>query len=217
MSWLCACGLVNSGLNEDCPGKLNEHIVGDKHHQISPNKLDWHQISVGIRELRREQQQMTPEEELFSKFYNHEKILVKDMDIIQLREHREELSKIAFEAKARLRASDDETRDRTAKTKTKEWLTSIEGDQSTSDVINVVEARKKRMSKMDKLRKDLLAGGIDEATVNEMIKNLEKKATDSNLKTVTFNKPSVEISAVQVEVKKEEPKEPFNPLSIKFG
>jgi hypothetical protein len=163
--------------------------------------------------------QLTPQEELFAKFYNHEKILVKDMEHVQLREHREELQKIAFEAKARLVAADDETRERKAKTNNKEWLVSADSaGVKDSDLINVPKLRAARMSKMDKLRKQLQDSGIDEATINEMIGNLEKKATEPKLKTVTFSKPSTEISAVQVkESKPEEPSEPFNPASIKFG
>jgi outer membrane murein-binding lipoprotein Lpp len=159
---------------------------------------------------------MTPEEELFAKFYNHEKIMVVDMDVHQLREHRAELSKIAFEAKARLVAADDETRSRTAKTKSKEWLSTIEGDQASSDAINVVETRKKRMSKMDKLREQLVAAKLDEATINEMIGNLEKTATEPKLKTVTFKTKKVteEIGAVQV--KEKTPSEPFDPTKLKF-
>lgn len=138
------------------------------------------------------------------------------MDIIQLREHRAELSKVAFEAKARLVAADDETRSRTAKTKSKDWLTTIEGDQVSSDAINVIETRKKRMSKMDRLRAQLVAAKIDEATINEMIGNLEKTATADNLRTVTFKvektKTSEEIEAIQVEEKP-----PFDPSTIKFG
>lgn len=162
---------------------------------------------------------MTPQEELFAKFYNHEKVLVKDMDIVQLREHREELQKIAFEAKARLVAADDENRERKAKTANKEWLvTDAKPDYDVSSAINVVKKRAERMSKMDKLRDQLAKAGIDEATIKEMVGNLEKKATDSKLKTVTFHKPSDEIAVVQVKVEQNnEPREPFNPASLKFG
>jgi hypothetical protein len=160
---------------------------------------------------------MTPQEELFAKFYNHEKVLVKDMDHIQLREHREELQKIAFEAKARLVAADDETRERKAKTANKEWLvTDTQAPYDVSQAINVVKTRAARMSKMDKLRKQLQDAHIDEATINEMIGNLEVKATDGKLKTVTFNKPTTEVSAVQVREAAANDK-PFDPSALKFG
>ena len=160
---------------------------------------------------------MTPQEELFAKFYNHEKVLVKDMDHIQLREHREQLQTIAFEAKARLVAADDETRERKAKTSNKEWLvTDTTQPYDVSAAINVVKTRQARMSKMDKLRDQLQKAGIDEATIKEMVGNLEKKATDSKLKTVTFNKPATEVSAVQVKASKPEDSVPFNLATLKF-
>lgn len=166
-----------------------------------------------------ENETMTPQEELFARFYNHEKVLVKDMDVVQLREHREELQKIAFEAKARLVAADDEARERKAKTSNKEWLvTDAKPDYDVSSAINVVKKRAERMSKMDKLTEQLKKAGIDDATIREMVGNLEKKATDSKLKTVTFHKPADEIAVVQVKVEKNnEPKEPFNPLSLGFA
>jgi len=165
---------------------------------------------------------MTPQEELFSKFYNQEKILVKDMDTIQLREHREELATIAFEAKARLVATDDEGRERAAKNgKNKDWLTTADTGQVDNDAINAVKVRTARLSKMDKLRNQLLAAGIDEDTVKEMVKNLERKATEKDVKAITFNKPSVEQAVVTVAVNKpvvngDSNKEPFNPSSL-FG
>ena len=160
---------------------------------------------------------MTPQEELFAKFYNHEKVLVKDMDHIVLREHREQLQTIAFEAKARLVAADDETRERKAKTSNKEWLvTDTTQPYDVSAAINVVKTRQARMTKMDKLRDQLQKAGIDEATIKEMVGNLEKKATDSKLKTVTFNKPATEVSAVQVKASKPEDSVPFNLATLKF-
>jgi len=161
---------------------------------------------------------MTPQEELYAQFYNRGKIFVKDMDITQLREHRENLSQIAFEAKATLAAADDELRERKAKSGKKEWVITPSGpDVVTSDAINAVKVRKERMSKMDKMRMQLLNAGIDEETVKEMINNLERKATEANLKVVTFNTPVTETKAVQVEVKKPDAiASPFNPAALTF-
>jgi hypothetical protein len=218
MAWLCSCGCVNSGTNKFCPASLTKTGVWKDrtHKQVSANSPDWVMAYLTAKEVG-----MTPQEELFAKFYNHEKVLVKDMDVSQLREHREELQKIAFEAKARLVAADDEARERKAKTNNKEWLvTDAKPDYDVSNAINVVKKRAERMSKMDKLRKQLETAGIDEATIKEMIGNLEKKATEGKLKTVTFQKPAVETSAVQVKVEKpvdDSPKVPFNPASLSFG
>ncbi len=213
--WLCNCGLKNSGLNQNCAARLTR--LSGEHYQISSNKPDFWQATVIANEVL--MSSMTPNEELFAKFYNHEKLLVKDMDVVQLRTHREELAKIAFEAKARLVAADDEGRERKAKTDNKQWLVSSDEVLST-DAINAPKIRKDRMSKIDKMREQLLKAGIEEATVNEMIGNLEKKATERNLKTVTFNKPTVEISAVQVAAAKpvdDSPKVAFNPSALVFG
>lgn len=162
---------------------------------------------------------MTPNEELFAKYYNRGKVLVKDLDDTSLREHRESLRKTATEAKASLMAADDEIRERNAgkKSKDKEWLVSVDTDRASSDAINAVNARKSRMSKMDKLREQLLSAGISEETVKEMIRDLERKATEKNLKTITFTKPVSEVSAIQVQNKKEEvSSEPFDPSKLKF-
>lgn len=131
---------------------------------------------------------MTKEEELFHNYYARGKVLVKDMDDTSLREHREQLRLIATEAKAQLLAADDEIRERSAKKslKDKEWLATVDTSQSVSDAINVVEKRKARMSKMDKLRQQLIDAGLDDDTVKATIAGLERRATDTSLKAVTF-------------------------------
>lgn len=177
-------------------------------------------VEAGWRYAAERGNKLTPQEELFAKFYNHERLLVKDMDLAQLREHREELQKISFEAKARLTAADEDIRERKAKTTNKEWLVTNDreqkGEYDVTQAINVVKKRAERMSKMDKIREQLAKAGIDEETIKTMVGNLEKKATDSKLKTVTFHKPADEIAAVRV-TEPAQPREPFNPASLKFG
>lgn len=165
---------------------------------------------------------MTPQEELYSKFYNRGKLFVKDMDATQLREHRDKLSEIVLEAKATLASADDELRERKAKTTKKEWLlTPNQPEAVTTDAINAVKVRKERMSKIDKMKAQLLSAGIDEETVKEMISNLERKATESNLKAISFKTTVVEDAIVFVNKEKviavEEPKQPFDPSTLKFG
>ena len=145
-------------------------------------------------------QPMTEQEKLFAKFFSEEKILVADMNDLQLREHREELSKIAFEAKARLTAASDEERERSAKNpNSKQWLVSSDSSINVSDSINGVKIRAARMSKMDKMKKQLQSAGLPDELVNEMINKMEKTATENNLKTVTFNKSVVKTASVTVE------------------
>ena len=218
--WLCSCGMLNQGRHQIC---VNNWFYTNCR-QISANEPDYFMARDTEEEifsinLRRElKQSMTENEQLFATYYNRGKILVKDMDDTQLREHIISLRQIATEAKATLLAADDENRERVAKrtSKGKEWLLTVDDSQSASDLINVVEKRKARMSKMDKLREQLLNANIDEATVNEMVKNLERKATDQKLKTVTFKKPSTEDSAIQVKPKPEISAEPFDPTKL-FG
>lgn len=219
MSWLCKCGLINSGLNESgsCSSAFRD---GKEHYQITPNEPDFIQAVVATQDLRLIGINMTEREDLFVKFYNAEKILVKDMDSVQLREHREQLSQIALEAKARLQADDDESRERNAKSKNKEWQLSDSSVQSNSDAINAPKIRKERMTKLDKMKEQLINAGIDEETVAEMMKNMERKATEKDVKAITFNRPAVEQNIVIVKTKRDdngEVKAPFNPASLNFN
>jgi hypothetical protein len=179
----------------------------DKHYQVSANSPDWIMAAMAAKEVG-----MTPDEELYAKFYNEERVLVKDMDHIQKREHREELQKIAFEARVRHKAVDDDIREDDAKSNKKDWLVT-DTTRPVSDLINAPKVRASRMSKMDKLRNDLQKAHLDEATINEMIRKMESRATDKTLKTVTFSKPSTEVTSVQV---KPAASKPFDPTTL-FG
>jgi hypothetical protein len=186
MSWFCNCGLRNSGLNLNCADLSNKA----EHFQVSNNTPDKYMAIVAGRGLN-----MTEQEALFAQFFNKGKLLVKDMDMTKLREHREVLARVVFEGKAHLAAVDDELRERKAKSgpKVKEWTLSPTSDQVTSDAINAVKVRKERMSKMDKIAADLRKiQGMDEDAINEIVSNLERKATETNLKKTTFGKPLIE-------------------------
>lgn len=216
MAWLCSCGLWNGGTNQHCAGTIARPLI--EHHQVSENGPDWVMSYLAAKELN-----VTPEEELYAKFYHHQKVLVKDMDLLQLREHRKELANVALEAKARVVATDDELRERNAKTKTKDWLTTdTRQPYDVSSAINVPKLRKNRMSKMDRLREDLVKAGLDDTTINAMIGNLEKSVPDNKLKTITFKAPSdkskgkLVTRSVQVKPVLKD-KTPFNPASLKFG
>jgi hypothetical protein len=205
MTWLCKCGILNSGLNKQCVSTSSDH------YQVSDNTPDFLMAYVAGRGLdltiKGVKLSMTEQEELYAKFYNGSKILVKDMDITKLREFREELSQIALQAKATLAAADDELRERRAKSDKKDWLvTPIQSNQSTNDAINAVKIRTERMSKIDKMRKQLMSAGLDDETVNGMIRGMERRATDKNLRnlnTVTFERNVTEIAAIQLDAKKE--------------
>src|SRR3970040_390876 len=166
--WRCSCGIVNAGiLNGECSAAKNWRSI--QHQQVSANTLDLFRIQFALRQVEKglEKRDMTPNEELFATYYNRGKILVKDMDDTSLREHREQLRQIATEAKAQLLASDDEIRERQARKGPKQWLVTTDTSQSVSDAINVVEKRRARMTKMDKLRQQLVDIGMDVEPIGE--------------------------------------------------
>lgn len=145
---------------------------------------------------------MTPQEELFAKFFSQEKVLVKDMDTVALREHRDELAQIAFEAKARLVATDDEVKERSSKSKSKEWILPVDESQVNNDAINVVKTRASRMNKIERLRKQLEDANLDDATIKEMMKNIERKATEKDVKAITFKSADSKDETIVVETNK---------------
>lgn len=105
---------------------------------------------------------MTPQEELFAKFFNNEKELIINMSDLELTAHRSELSKIAFEARARLTAIQEETGERSAKRgKNKQFQSAITTDEITSDAITAIDARKAKLSKTDKQIEALVSMGVD--------------------------------------------------------
>lgn len=104
---------------------------------------------------------MTPQEELFAKLFNREKVLVSTMTVLELRAHREELSKIAFEARAKMTAVDDEEKIRKPKkSEVSGFSRSVNEDGSTRDLINTVKERQKGLSKKEKLIEGLIKLGF---------------------------------------------------------
>jgi SOS response regulatory protein OraA/RecX len=87
---------------------------------------------------------------------------------------------------------------------------------AVSDLINVPKQRAVKMSKMDKLKKQLESAGLDDETIKGMIANLERKATNQTLKTVTFTKPVKMDVTKSIQVKSNGDEKPFNPGSLKF-
>src|ERR1700747_1784259 len=131
MNWICPnCSAELGEYNAWCEYCKNDNVT-----VYNPDKYF-------IREIRIEHltessaKPMTPQEELFSQLFNHEKILVKDMDTLTLRAHREELAKIAFEARARLTAADDEEKTRKKGDKPEGFKRSLNTDETTTNAIN---------------------------------------------------------------------------------
>jgi len=129
----------------------------------------------------RSMKQLTDNEELFSKFFNSEMVLISAMSEAEKIDHIKELEEIAFEAKARLTAAKSNQRDSAARRRVgSEWsISAIEPDQTTSDTINRVKLREKRMSKLDKTRAQLEKLGLEKKDIDVMISAMQKTASNS--------------------------------------
>lgn len=117
---------------------------------------------------------MTPQEELFASFFNDEGKIVCNMTILELRAHREELAKIAFEARARLTRVDDEERQRKAKAKKERgeatgFETSLQTDELTSDAINKIKGRQARISKQERTIEGLIKMGMERKDAEKLV------------------------------------------------
>jgi len=159
MTWECPhCAAELGELNGYCEYCKNRNgtIV------YNPDKYFIREIRIPhIISERIEQAKMTPQEELFAQLFNHEKLLVKDMDTLTLRAHREELAKIAFEARARLTAVDDEESNRkkiaSPKNRTPSGFSrSVNTDEITTNAINVVKERQKKLTNKEKMLAGLI-------------------------------------------------------------
>lgn len=157
--------------------------------------------------INRSEETMTPQEELFKLLFNSEKGLVKDMDALTLRAHREELAKIAFEARARLSAVDDEEKQRKPKTTDKGFQRSVNGtDDITSDAINTIKSRKDRLTKQERLIEGMMKlPGMDRKTAESLVSAGTIKNRLDNIKS------DVKIPEV-IKITNEEVKPVFNPF-----
>lgn len=225
MSWICPkCGINNVNANKRCArhncNVVKTHDSPDEFDALcqevrlfeSRCEINQYQrqtipeinvvniiaaIFIHNRQTNIEGYNMTPQEELFSQLFNHEKLLVKNMEILELRAHREELAKIAFEARARLTAVDDEERGRKKKNgEIKGFERSLNTDETSTNAINTIKDRQKRMSKTEKIQAGLEKLGISTAdaaklmsagTILGRIKNA-KGLIESKIET-TENKP----------------------------
>lgn len=199
-TWNCPVCLAElgeyNGWCEYC--KVDDVIV------YNPDKYFIREIC--IYHISKGDKPVTPQEELFAELFNHEKVLVKDMDVLTLRAHREELSKIAFEARARLTAVDDEEKDRKNKNsaaKQQGFSRSVNTDETTTNAINAIKDRQKRMSKQDKIQASLEKLGISST---DAAKLMSAGAILGRLKNKIEEKPSESVAPT-------ESKPLFNPFA----
>lgn len=206
-NWTCSkCNEENGEYNAYCEYcKYDYDII-----IYNPNKYFIREIRIEhitIRGLPR----MTPQEELFAELFNHEKILVKDMQTLELRAHREELAKIAFEARARLTAVDDEDNNRkkvNSDSKPRGFERSLNTDETTTNAINRIKDRQTRMSKAEKIQAGLEKLGISTADAEAIM-------SAGVIKARLSNKTSDEAKAIEPKPFDPEGAKKFNPFEKK--
>lgn len=159
---------------------------------------------------------LTPREELHTKLYNHERILVKELTDLELRAHREELELILFTAKAQIGAIDDEEKERKPK-KASGFTRSVNIDETSSNAINAIDARKEKLSLKDKRIKELVAMGISQSDAERMMSpstvlGIHQKRKEAKAIVVPESVPD---SITVVQLPDGEAKAVFNPFAKK--
>ncbi len=212
MSWLCPiCKGKTVNACEYCPscksrGKLSERpkeidlSILDSYdiliEEIQTNKI-YKSLEINYTEYERINKNMndnengrilTEDEELYKILFNHETILVKDMDTITFRAHLEELQKIAKEAKG--------------------FSPSINADPLAHDAINTVKDRQKRLTAKEKIEAGLIALGIDPKAAASLM-------SAGTIKARLEDKNKEDFKTKKEEPKEEEKKPFFNPFQKK--
>jgi len=185
MSWICTCLLTNVNANTQCadfncrkqrPASQNEDefdlLLQDvkryrkyKEHDINISEFNYYY-------RRKDGEAVTPEEQLFADLFNHETKLVCDMDTLTLRAHIEELSKIAKEAKVRYYAASEEDKKRKKTSndnKPTGFARNLNIDEVASDALNAIKGRRDKLTKMEKIRKNLIEMGMDPADADKIM------------------------------------------------
>lgn len=99
---------------------------------------------------------MTPQEELFKELFTGAVKIVAGMDALTRRAYREEMQKIAYEARVHVAAVDKIDEDeKKEKRRTTGFERSLNTDQSTTDAINTIKERQKRLTKQEKIQAGL--------------------------------------------------------------
>lgn len=152
---------------------------------------------------------MTPQEELHSKFFLNKRMQVIDMDVLQLRAHREELALIAFKARAEIGAVDEALKEKEKKNpKAPGFSRSLQMDDVSSDAINSINQRKEKLSKDEKMIERMRKMGIPEDYIQKAMSNM----------SIHKQIQKAEIKETKDKVKNDERSEskPFvNPFAIK--
>jgi hypothetical protein len=166
---------------------------------------------------------MNASELLFKEFFNNEKnVVVKTLNDAELQDHIEALEQFALEARARLYAADEEKRERSSKNK--RFTVSGDNESLTSNAINAISERNKKISKRDKLVENMMKLiDCDRATAEAMVPDTDKMSkgrainASEALKKLNNQLPSSQVEISAEPLIKSEPKpfsNPFAPKSV---
>lgn len=169
---------------------------------------------------------LNPKEELYAKLFNHETVLVSDMDDLTLCAHVDELQKIAYEANVRYAVSKEEKDKRNSKKNPKTFHTAIEMDDASRNAINTVKKRQEKLSLYDKMHANLMKiPGMTEEVATQTLsagrlleiknKSVDKSPIPLKFENTPAQKVAVEIAKAEekadetLEQTKIEKKKPF--------
>jgi len=187
-TWICPVCLEELGeLNGWCEYcKYKDGIIvynPDKYfirdiriRHISEDIMDMKDMSEKeLFEYIESNQNMTLQEKKFAKLFYHEAKLVKDMDRLTLRAHIEELADISFEGRARHSAAtaEDKRREKEGRKSTGPtgFSRSVNVDEASTDAINAIKERQKKLTGKEKMLAGLAAlyvkGGLSQAEADK--------------------------------------------------
>lgn len=184
MSWICPrCGLNNVNANKKCADyrcKLERPYVSgfDDFDEILKS-VQFRFLGLG------EIDDMTPNEELYREFFN---AVMANPEVhaktdLELRAEREQLIIVITKGRAEVDARDKILRERKPKG-VQGFAASINADETSTNAINTIKERQKRMSKEDKVREGMKKAGISAADIEKMmsagnmLQRLKMKATE---------------------------------------
>lgn len=201
------CGIVHN--DNYCKTCFNDLVDAVRtYHDYKNHGLEHYELEI-LQRITMESSAMTPEEELYKYLFNDESKLVCNMDTLEFRAHQDQLSKIAKEARVRYYITKDLEKKRDTKDgKPTGFARSVNTDETTTNAINAVKDRQKRLTKQEKMAAGFAKLGISQDAINKLMSN-------GNILAALANKNSEEKSATEKPEYKPEATKAFNPFEKK--
>ena len=175
LGWICKfCNGYNDLLREYC-------IYCQVYTSFRDSELDLVAYATQERRLGLNTMSEKPNTErgeaLFSELFNHEQSQVANMTFEQLNEHINELENIAFEARTRLRSASKNQKERILNLSQEERdkLISKNYPFDSSERSNLNLPKREKTTKADKMQNELLALGLPQEQVDDMLRNIRIK------------------------------------------